>query len=387
MSLFSDKRFSAMVLGHLIVDMINGQRSVLMTFLSVPLQLSNSMLGLFSTLYVLIPALLQPVFGYIADRIGSRWIGSGGLLWMISFFGLALFIPGKAALVFLVIAALGSGAFHPVGASQAILSGRYHKDRLETTAASLFFLFGQGGYFIGPVLAGLLLENLGLKSLLLLSLLGVPVVVLSLQGLKQRDLVSEAGTNRQSSKQGENRAARSKVLAVAALVIIAGFHSWAQQNLVTFVPKYLSDLGQSASAYGMIVAIYGAGLACGNVLGGSLADRVGKRPVIVVCLTLASVFLFSITRIGVSFWLYPVLALTGIFIGCPYSLIVVLAQRLVPGGMSTVSGLVLGYIFVSGGLGTLASGFLADAVGFMPVFYLSAGILMISALFGFVVGE
>src|SRR4030067_819483 len=78
MSLLLDTLFATIALGHLAVDVLNGQRAVLLTYLSVPLGLSNTALSLVSTVYVISGAMIQPVFGHLADRIGPRWLGGGG---------------------------------------------------------------------------------------------------------------------------------------------------------------------------------------------------------------------------------------------------------------------------------------------------------------------
>src|SRR4030067_476541 len=146
MTLLFDTLFSAVALGHLAVDILNGQRAVLLAYLSGPLGLSNAALAVVSTIYVVSAALIQPVCGLLADRIGPRWVVAGGTLWMAAFFSLAVMVPGQAALGLLVLASLGSGAFHPAGAMQATLRGRDHPAGRETTAAASFFLFCPPGH-------------------------------------------------------------------------------------------------------------------------------------------------------------------------------------------------------------------------------------------------
>jgi MFS transporter, FSR family, fosmidomycin resistance protein len=63
-----------------------------------------------------------------------------------------------------------------------------------------------------------------------------------------------------------------------------------------------------------------------------------------------------------------------------HSILVVLAQRQVPGGMALASGLILGFMFSSGALGTLFSGFLADIWGLTLVFHLNGLIALTAAI-------
>ena len=107
MSLLFDSLFSSIALGHLMVDLLNGSRSVLLAYLSEPLGLTNANIALISTLYVWTASITQPVFGWLTDRFGPRWLAAGGLVWMMIFFMLAMFLPGKESLFLLVIASLG----------------------------------------------------------------------------------------------------------------------------------------------------------------------------------------------------------------------------------------------------------------------------------------
>jgi FSR family fosmidomycin resistance protein-like MFS transporter len=58
---------------------------------------------------------------------------------------------------------------------------------------------------------------------------------------------------------------------------------------------------------------------------------------------------------------------------------VVIAQRMLPGGMALVSGLVLGFIFSAGALGMLFTGPLAEARGFPAVLLLTTGLVLVAS--------
>jgi FSR family fosmidomycin resistance protein-like MFS transporter len=378
LALLLDALFSAVALSHLSVDLLNGQRSVIFVFLSEPLGLSNSALGLVTTVYIVSAALMQPVFGYLSDRVGPRWVIAGGVLWMGAFYSIGLVTPGRMALVFLVLASLGSGAFHPAGTMQATLRGRRQFSGHETTATSYFFLFGQLGLFIGPLVGGFLLEDFGTRGLLLLTVLAVPVGLNAAWRLRSAEIQLPA-TPHNPAEAGA-RGGKFGLWLILALVLLTTFQSWTQQNMITFIPKFLSDLGQSPAVYGVVSSLFMGGSALGNVAGGMLADRYGKRRVAMAALALASVPLYLIYSVGWSPWLYVLVPLAGGLTGSTHSILVVIAQRIVPGRMGLASGLILGYMFSSGALGTLVSGYLGDLWGVGSVFPFSAGLVLAAAL-------
>lgn len=374
MSLFRNKNFIAAALGHFMVDSLNGSRAIILTFLSVPLGLTNTLLGLYTTLYVIAGAVAQPVFGHLADRVGLRRVIAGGILWMAVFFSLGVLVQGRLALLFLVLASIGSGAFHAASAAQATMVGRTSLAGRETFSASMFFVFGQSGYFIGPVLGGILLnrwEPVSLTSMALLALI---------TGLWASFYNSPAVPAEPFVKVENVSAPVFPWIFLLMLALTAGFQSWAQQNVNTFLPKYLSVLGQSPAQYGLVSALFMAGSALGNLAGGGLADRYGRWRVISIALAAGSLPLLLIGQMSSSFWLFVVIFLGGLFNGAAYSAVVVLSQRLMPGGIALALGLAMAFIFSSGSLGALVSGTIADKIGLAPIFTLSAAISLAGGL-------
>jgi FSR family fosmidomycin resistance protein-like MFS transporter len=375
MNIFKEKRFASVALGHFVIDILNGQRIVILPFLSVLMGLSNTTLGIVGSVYVISAALMQPVFGWMSDRWGPKWLAAGGVLWMGAFLSLALILPGWVGITFLVIASLGSGMFHPAGAAQATSIGQESRDNRETVTASYFFLMGQMGYFIGPLVGGFLLHKWGLPGILVVSILAMPLgiyIAASLNG-------SRLGRSPKILKNPEMKKNGVKMgwLGILALVILTAAQSWAQQNISNFLPKYLSDLGQPATYYGMVASIYMLGSAFGNISAGYLGARFDKRWIVLISMGLAGAPIALFARFIDSGWLVVMVLLAGFFLGAAYTIVVVLGQKLIPGGMGLASGLILGFVFSSGALGVAFTGGLADLWGFDRVFLMTAAIALV----------
>jgi FSR family fosmidomycin resistance protein-like MFS transporter len=376
LKIFRNGVFSSIAIGHFSVDLLNGTRPVSLTFLSTALGLNNTALAAISTGYVWAASASQPLFGWLADRLGTRWLASLGILWMSVFFSLAMLISGPLSIACLILGSLGSAAFHPAGTMESTLVGRELYAGRETTTASIFFFSGQLGYFLGPIVSGPILERYGDIGLVALAVLLLPVGLNT--GWQLRDRQTAHLAHKKAEADHPRVGAGWQTLTLLALA--GALQAWAQQNMITFVPKYLHDLGQSPITYGLIAGLFMGGSAFGNVLGGSLADRFGKQRVALTVLILASIPLFFISQIGWSPWLYILVPLAGALTGSVHSIVVVLAQRALPMGMATASGLTLGFIFSAGALGTLLCGPLADRVGWPPVFLLTSGLTLGAAL-------
>jgi FSR family fosmidomycin resistance protein-like MFS transporter len=381
MSLLRDKIFSSLAWSHFIVDVMNAQRGILLAYFSGPFGLSNTTLGGINTLYAFSGSLAQPFFGYLADRYGSRWVITGGVLWIAGFFFLAVTIPGPVALVFLVLASLGSGAFHPAGSLSASLRAKTHMSGQETIATSWFFFFGQFAFFLGPILGGKIIDSIGPAGLTVFAVSGVVLGLLSLKYIKPDELVPDhiGYPDKHTTKIKLN----SPIPAVLALAFVAASQAWTQQVMMAFLPKYMSDLGYSATNYGFYSALFMGASAIGNIIGGRMADRIGKKTLIVVSMLLTGLPIFFIGIVGVGFGLITLIVLAGVLSGSTYSVIVVKAQNSVPGGMGLATGLTLGFMFSIGSLGAWFSGFIADGYGMTLVFQLAAMLCLVSGLIAF----
>jgi len=325
-----------------------------------------------------VASLSQPVFGWLADRFGkSRLLAAGGILWLAVLYSLALNLPVEWAIPCIILASLGSAAFHPVGTMQAALRGKTLLAGRETSSTSWFFFFGQFGYFIGPVVGGPLLQQFGPAGLLMLA---APALVIGLNAAwrLKKPLTAPREAMKEGMAHGPGRELGKWF--IFALVIVAALQSWAQQNISTFLPKYLSDIGQAPAVYGLMTGLFMGGSGIGNVLGGNLADRFGRKRVATIALALAGIPLFLISLVGWSPWLYLLVPLSGALTGAVLSIIVVFAQHVVRGGMALASGLTLGFMFSAGALGTLLSGPLADKWGFPPLFQMTAGLALVASL-------
>lgn len=322
MPIFLDPLFSFVALSHFMVDTFNASRPVLLTYFG----LSESQIALFSTIYIWASALTQPLFGWLSDRTGPRWLAAGGVLWMTVFYSGAIFFPETAGLTCLIIAALGSSAFHPVGAVQAALRGRHIMKGRETTSTSLFFMAGQLGHFAGPIITGLILASLKIPGMYILPLVSIPI------GLSLMYRLRDNHPHPKPAESGAVARAKVGIAFILVLAVVAALQSWAQSNMVNLIPKYIKDLGQSATVYGSMAGLFMGGSALGNVLGGYLGDRFPKRFIAAGVLFLAAIPIYATSLVGWSWWLYVLVPLAGAFTGAVHSIMVVLAQRIIPGG-------------------------------------------------------
>ena len=189
MTIFRNKLFVAVTVGHLVIDVFNSMGTVLVTVLSSSLALNNAQIGQATGAYSLLAAITQPLFGWLADKIGTRWLGPVSITWTISFITLAVFAAQTTHnfLLFLIpfsLAALGSGAFHPQAAMHST-TAVMHQAALGT---GLFFLFGQSGLAGGPFLGGLIMDNVGISGFYVLAALPIPFILFMVYAMRHTSI-------------------------------------------------------------------------------------------------------------------------------------------------------------------------------------------------------
>ncbi len=374
MSRFKNPAFVAVLLGHFAVDLLNSQTGVLLATLSGPLALSNADIGLTATAFGLAGAAAQPFFGWLSDRRPGRWAAAGAVVLMAAMFALFLGAPGRFALGFLILASICSAAFHPAAADLGARGGG--SGPALAGLASWFFLFGQVGLSIGPALSGYLIDHWGWTALF------GPVVFVAAIGLAGLWMIPSSRAAVTAKAAATTPVVKAGPIAWSALVLailIGGLRIWAQSSIGTLGPKYFHDLGLTPSVYGAIVGAFMLGIALGGVLGGWLADRVGGRAMTAAMLTLSAPALFWLPDAnGPAVFVLALLA--GILNGGPHSLLVVMAQRAMPGRGSLASGLALGSMFAISSTGVWLSGLLGDSLGLATVLRGAAGLDVAAAL-------
>ena len=345
-----------LALGHFVIDLYAAFLPPLLPLLVDKFQISFTSASLLATTLSLSSSLTQPVFGFLFDRLGGRRM----IVWGPLIAGLSLSCLGLAPhysilILLLIIGGLGLASFHPEAAAQTTsLSGQK-----RTWWMSIFMLGGNLGYSLGPFLILPVVILLGLQWSLFASLPALATAWLlrrsALLGQKAPIIYSPSNMKIGSSM---NR----RVLDFSILLSLVVLRVTTVLSLVTFLPMVQKLRGFSLMAAGGSMTVFMACGAFGGLIGGYLADRVGRRRMIFTSLLLAlptlSAFLY---------WKGPmsllILALLGFLLYISEPSCIVLAQEMIPQQARTASGLIMGMAWGLGGVGVLGIGALADVFG------------------------
>ncbi|HRJ43647.1 MAG TPA: MFS transporter, partial [Caldilineaceae bacterium] len=162
-----------------------------------------------------------------------------------------------------------------------------------------------------------------------------------------------------------------------AFVLVVGLRATVQSGYYGLLPKFLADQGYTPSTYGLMVGIFSLTLAIGTLGGGILGDRMSHRTLLIWASFLAAPF--TVWMLYSSGWAFALAAgIGGLLIGAPHSILVVMAQNLLPKRQGLASGAVLGFMFAAGAAGTGLGGWAADFVS-LPLVLLVMALLPLGA--------
>jgi FSR family fosmidomycin resistance protein-like MFS transporter len=249
---------------------------------------------------------------------------------------------------------LGSGAFHPLAALdvRALLPAWR-----RSVGMSIYVTAGTVGVAMGPLIGILLFKAFGIHGTGLLLIPGVAAGAFLLWRMR--------AWVRPAAAVVRVGAASRQVVPVFALAMVIGVmmsRSWTVSVFQSFTPTWYAQLGYGPGFYGPLATTLVLASAVGTVGSGTLADRYGRRTVILATLVLSipAILLFTLFP-GPS--AFGSAILIGFLAASTAPLMLLMAQQLMSARAGLASGLVMGVGFVTGAIGVPINGRIADSIG------------------------
>lgn len=356
--------------GHFLIDCYSSMFGAFLPFLHKELDLSLAEAGILGGVLSFSSAFMQPVYGYLADRLRKPFftaLGPGLAGLFISALGLA---PNFwALLAMVVLGGAGISAFHPQAAS--IVSEA--AGRRKGFHMSVFVTTGMLGYALGPVYITTVIALVGLGSSLWAA---VPGVAMSLYLLVYGPTPSQGAALHHKALLSRLLEQRKPLLILYLLVVIRGT---IQVIFVAFLPLYLTLHGYGESLAAQVLSLFLLAGGSAGFLGGILSDRFGGKRILALsmfgCLPLLLAFLWTEGPLSIALCI-----LGGGVLLSTSPVNVVMAQQMVPEATSTISALLMGFAWGVGGALLPVVGFVSQTVGLQ----LSMTAIVLFAIPGFV---
>jgi FSR family fosmidomycin resistance protein-like MFS transporter len=340
-----------MAAAHFMVDGYGNIYAPMLPILIPRLGLSLAAAGTLTMLFQMAASVAQVGFGNLADHWRPRTLITIGPVISVCILSLIGLATSREMLAIILIAGgLGAASFHPPAAALAHRLG----GQRQGLAMSVYITGGTLGFSLGPLCFAPFAERFGIQWTPLLALPGLAVVLFFVRRVPAIPL--HPSTTRGFA------ALRPYAKPLGLLYAIVVLRTLASLTFATFVPVMLTRRGLSVGEAGASVAAYLIGSGVGGFFGGPIADRFGARIVIALSLVVATPFLFVAPFL--SGWQFVVvLAIGGLFLQSTLPVNVTFGQSLAPVNAATVSSLMMGFAWGTGGLSVPIVGLIADRVG------------------------
>ena len=349
---------------------------ILLPILIGKLGLSLTLSGVLVMVMSFSANVLQPVFGYFMDKHNFN----GFIPFLIPFGAVFICLTSWASefwvlAVLVGLSGLAVSTFHPMGAG--LVSKVAPKNKVSSSV-SLFVSGGNLGFALAPILLVYFMDEFSLDLLPLLIIPGFLLgALIYASGLSKIHFV-----NKDVAKNMHFSFARIfKNRALMFLNISMGIRAWVFTAVVTFLPLWAMQKGMDSTTGGWLLTLYLCGSTVGSFVAGILNDKFGYKKVILASLFLA-IFptMYFLLAQSLDIIVLIALFLAGALAMAPNPGAIVWGQMFLPDNPAMASGMMLGLSFGLGGIGTMFTSSVAEAVGLSMALGMTTLLLVIGVI-------
>lgn len=311
--------------GHLFTDLNQGAAAALLPFLISERGFSLTLAGAFMLAVTVSSSVVQPLFGFFSDRRPLPILMPIGVL--LAGVGMALVGVAPGILTVFagaILSGLGTAAFHPEAARFA----NYVSGARRARGMSFFSVGGNAGVAVGLALVTPLVLVFGLPGTLFLAVPAALMAAILLYEMPRMRSFQPESVDEARGTRGEGAERWGPFAAMIGVVTVRSFVYF---GLFSFVGAYYERVLDTSAAYGNVaLTVMLLAGAIGTLLIGPLADRFGRRTVLLTSMLVLPPLLLAFTVVGPLAGV-ALLALAGAATVGTFGVTVVLGQEYLPG--------------------------------------------------------
>jgi FSR family fosmidomycin resistance protein-like MFS transporter len=358
---------------HLLNDLIASMVPAMYPLLKEAYRLDFAQIGLITLAFQVTSSLLQPLLGYVTDHRPWPYAMVAGMgATLMGVIGLACANSYAMVLVSVALVGLGSAVFHP----EATRMARHAAAGQQGFAQGVFQIGGHAGYAIGPLIAAMMVVPRGQTSIAWVSVVAlIAMVLMSWTGARYAQMRSSQVAAEKARPAAPAKASLPGgpiLMAMTVLIVLLLSKNAYTAAFTSYYTFYLIErFGVTVQASQVLLFLYLVVGAVGVVIGGMVGDRVGRHRVIWISILGSLPFALLLPYVSL-FWTAVLSVVISLIMSSAFASILIYAIDLVPHRVGLIGGLFYGLAFGLGGLAAAALGLLADQIGIIAVFKLSA---------------
>lgn len=374
-----------LAMAHFSCDIATGALPAILPFFVLQYEMDYSSVAGLMFASCFLSSIVQPAFGWLADRKSQTWFMSLGILLS----GVAMGMTGLFRnywIIFTVItfSGIGSAIFHPEAARMVNkVSGNK-----RGTALSIFSVGGNSGFAIGPMIVVASIATYSMKGTVVLCLIAfiMAMILMVFVPKMKAEIAKETALGNVSIEKSNEKEENTKndwksfgrltLLIICSSIVICGLRS--------FIPLYWVDvLGLSAAAAGSALTLLFTLGVVTTLIGGLMADKFGYLKIVRMSYVLLAPMVGLLSQTTDPVIGYLLMIPIGFAMFSPYSSIIVLGQSYLARSIGFASGVTMGLSFSAGGVIVPLIGWFADSHGLTATMELLTAVAVFAALCSF----
>lgn len=364
--------------GHFNIDLYAALLVPLYPLITSKLGINLASISAIIALGHLVSSMMQPVFGFVADKLRHRVFMVWGLVLASVFIPLTI----KAHSVwifgmFLLFGMIGNAFFHP---QVSALIKDFNRNNPDLSRAMGIFLgLGTIGYAIGPYIATFLVENFGQNALLWMIFPGILSCVFMyffVPKMPPKECYIKENFFFIMKEILKNKTCMF-------LMFVSIIKSAVSISFGTYIPFLLKNNGFSLSSTGLIVTLFFISGGLATIVSSRIEKHINANGVVVLSfLTILPLTILFLNTLSCCKMLAVVLfILTGFFILLSVGIILVHAQKAMPKYTGVISGVMQGFSWGLGALFLAPLGFIGQNFGVDKILILMASLAFLVGLY------
>ena len=348
---------------HFINDIYTGLLNPIMPFIAEQARISMPVATIILSCSHIFSSLLQPYFGFFADKMRKRALIFWGLLLTSTFISLvpaAKSIPVMIGCI--ILGSTGSSLFHPQ--SLGFISKFSTSDNVKNMG--IFIAMGTLGFSMGPLLSSATAQYFGLEKMPFLAALGI-IWALLMFSCVPKFSNNQAPKSTIHLKQAFIDILSNKKLNI--LNIIAMLKSLITTSCSILLPFLWKAQGYTKFQIGtaLFFFLFLGGLA--SLLSAKFEKKIGTQNVFYISMiaTFPMMILFAITYKTIPQLSFVIFALMGFVTMFATPITMSMAQKVLPQYKSIIGGFINGFSWGIVAIAMSVIGYIAQATSILPV--------------------
>jgi len=348
---------------HFINDIYTGFLNPIMPFIAEQIKISMPVATIILSCSHIFSSLLQPYFGFFADKMRKRALIFWGLLFTSIFISL---VPVSAKIpvmiVCIILGSLGSSLFHPqsLGFVVKFSTGDVVRNM------GVFIALGTLGFALGPLLSSYIAQYFGLNKMPVLSILGIICAFCMFACVPKFSDTGIPAENIQFHRALCDILSNRKLNILNAIAMLKSLITTSCSILLPFLWK---SMGYSKFQIGLALFTFLFLGGIGSLLSPKVEKIIGTANVfyISMIITCPLMILFMLTYKSCPAVSFVIFAVTGFITMFATPVTMSMAQRIIPKYKSIIGGFINGFSWGIVAIAMTIIGFVAQSTSIVPV--------------------